>query len=91
VGKNLVKRHIKGHGRMSCYRVAKTHRMPYLIDHFPQIKHIHRALLREMTYKDKASYDSTPVLPTQSRTWLPLLGATMYVNIYVSSYPKQRE
>ena len=21
------------------YRVAKTHRMPYLIDHFPQISH----------------------------------------------------
>ena len=23
----------------SPYRVAKTHRMPYLVDHFPQIRH----------------------------------------------------
>jgi len=45
------------------YRVAKTHRMPYLIDHFLHISKRatnYRALRRKMTYKDKASYDSTP-------------------------------
>ena len=51
-------------GKWSCsfvggYRVAKTHRMPYLIT-FSKLATNYRALLRKMTYKDKASYDSTP-------------------------------
>jgi len=43
-----------------CYRVAKTNRIPYLIDHFAKLATNYRALLRKMTNKDKASYDSTP-------------------------------
>ena len=40
-------------------RVAKTHRMPYLVDHFPQRATNYRALLRKITYKDKASHESS--------------------------------
>ena len=42
------------------YRMAKTHRMPWVEGHFRKRATHHRALLRKMTYKDKASYDSTP-------------------------------
>ena len=51
------------------YRVAKTHRMPcrsFLQVIFRKRATKHGALWREMTYKDKASYDSTP--PCISRT-----------------------
>jgi len=40
-------------------RVVKIHRMPYLVHHFLKLAPNHRALLREMTYKDKASYVAT--------------------------------
>jgi len=42
------------------YRVAKTHRMPQVEVIFRQRATNCRALLRKMTYEDKASYDSTP-------------------------------
>ena len=40
------------------YRVAKTHRMLWVADHFPQRATNYRALLRKMTYKDKGFYGS---------------------------------
>jgi len=40
-------------------RVAKTHRMPSVAGHFGKRATNYRALLWEITYKDKASYDST--------------------------------
>ena len=43
------------------YRVAKSHRMPYKLQDICRKRAInYRALLRKMTYEDKASYDSAP-------------------------------
>ena len=42
------------------HRVAKTHRIPYIADHFRQKSHYIMSLLRKMTYKDKGSYESSP-------------------------------
>jgi len=46
------------------YSVAKTHTMPSLQVIFRKRATNYRALLRKMTYKDKASYDSTPPCTT---------------------------
>ena len=41
--------------------MAKTHRMPYLVDRFLRKRATnYRALLRKMTHEDKASYKSSP-------------------------------
>jgi len=49
------------HSKVSdCYRVAKTHRMLEVAGHFSQRATNYRALLRKMTCKDKASYESSP-------------------------------
>ena len=43
------------------WRVAKTHRMPYKLQVLFRKKATnYRALLRKLTYKNKASYDATP-------------------------------
>jgi len=43
------------------YRMAKTHRMPYKLQViFRKRATNYRALLQKMTYKDKASYGSSP-------------------------------
>ena len=50
----LILRHIHR------YRVAKTHRIPYKLQViFHQRTTIHKALMRKMTYRNKASYDFT--------------------------------
>ena len=44
------------------YRVAKTHGMSWVAQHFLQKSHsLHGFLFRRMTYKDKASYESSPL------------------------------
>ena len=48
------------HFLWDCYRVAKTHRIPWVADHFPQRATKYKSLLRKMTYKDKGSYESSP-------------------------------
>jgi len=47
------------------YRVAKTHRMPYVAGHFRKRATNYRALLQKMTYEDKESYDSLPPCSVQ--------------------------
>ena len=42
------------------YRVAKTHRIPSVSDHFPKRAINYRSLLRKMTYKDKGTFESAP-------------------------------
>jgi len=42
------------------YRVAKTHRTPQVAGCFCKRATSYRALLQKMTYKDKASYGSSP-------------------------------
>jgi len=46
-------------GEVNIQYMAKSHRMPQVADHRERAAN-HRALLRKMTYADKASYDSTP-------------------------------
>ena len=44
-----------------CYRVAKTHRMPYKLQViFRKRATNYRVLLRKITYEDKAPYASSP-------------------------------
>jgi len=74
------------------YRVARTHRIPWVADHFPQ--HIrmcirvyvymwfttkYTSLWRKMTYEDKGSYESSP----------PCIHVSMHLCVHIFIYKTQ--
>jgi len=67
--------------------VAKTYRMPYKLQViFRKRATNHRVLLQKMTYKDKASYGSSPPYSKQNFESFHLLYMCMYSYIYMYIY-----
>ena len=72
---------------MSHYRVAKTHISSRCRSFFRKRAMNCRAPLREMTYKDKASYDSTPPCTIHTANNSTLRASHSLVTTYMALHP----